>query len=174
MPRCRAKRLSTRRGITPGPVLLPGSVGVVSHLVSSGIPHSKTDNLCASDTPRELQKSVGIVKLWVVRRKQRIGIFCEQKLLLCLTQKHYKASLAVEYLQKQFAEWSHFKIMLISPRKTKQQDYFEAVDNADIVLSGKQVCGKKQTFNESIENWKKKKCLFDCPSNARGKIQWTN
>ena len=54
--------------------------------------------------------------------------------------------------------------MLISPRKTKQQDYFEAVDNADIVLTGKQVWGKKQTFNESIENWKKKKNISFQPA----------
>ena len=60
----------------------------------------------------------------------------------------------MKYLQKGNTAFENAKLSLISLRKTKQESYFEAIDKADFVLSGYQVCGRKQTLKEAIENWK--------------------
>ncbi len=109
-----------------------------------------------SQTLREIQKLCEYVSLVAVRRKQRIGIFHGDNLLLCLTKKHYKATQALEYLQKQNVEFQNVKLRLISPRKSKQESYFKVIDKAEFVQSGQQVCGRKETLNEAIENWKQR------------------
>ena len=150
------KRTNTRRGITPGAELSLVSLPQAFPSVSLSSSSSQTIESSVSQTLRELQKSCEDVSLVAVRRKQRIGIFHGDKLLLCLTKKHYKATQALEYLQKQNAEFQNVNLRLISPRKSKQENYFEAVDNADFVQSGEQVCGRKKTLNEAIENWKQR------------------
>ena len=73
-----------------------------------------------------------------------------------MTKKHYKATEALEYLQNRNEEFQSVQLKLFSPRKSKQESYFEAVDKADFVQSGQQVCGRKETLNEAIENWKQR------------------
>jgi hypothetical protein len=96
------------------------------------------------------------VTLVAVRRKQRIGIFHGDRLLLCMTRKHYKATQVLEYLQNRNADFQNVKLRLISPRKSKQESYFEAIDTAEFVLAGQQVCGRKETLNQAIENWRQR------------------
>jgi hypothetical protein len=150
------KRTNTRRGITPGAESGLVSLAHSFQSVSVSSSESQTIEPSESQTLRELQKLREDVCLVAVRRKQRIGIFHGNNLLLCLTKKHYKATQALEYLQRQNAEFQNVKLRLISPQKSKQECYFEAIDKADFVLSGQQVCGRKETLNQAIENWKQR------------------
>ena len=73
-----------------------------------------------------------------------------------MTKKHYKATEALEYLQNRNEEFQSVQLKLFSPRKSKQEGYFQAIDTAEFVHDGQQICGRKETLNEAIENWKQR------------------
>lgn len=160
-----SKRVNTRRGVTPTRVGVRGddsgemsASSLVSFLGSSAGPKHFSEE---RHTPPELQENTvghnASVTLSVVRHRQRIGIFHEGRLLLCMTRKHYKASQALKYLQQHNPRWAQVKMNLVSPRKDKQRGFFAAVDEAEVVFSGHQICGRKETLQTAIARWKMNK-----------------
>ena len=148
------RRTNNRRGVTPVAQSVSGTLPQYLHAVSLTSSSSQMIESLESQTLRELQNPCEVVCLVAVRRKQRIGIFYGDNLLLCLTKKHYKATQALEYLRNRNVEFHNAKLRLISPRKSKQESYFEAIDKADFVQSGQQICGRKETRKDALANWK--------------------
>jgi hypothetical protein len=97
------------------------------------------------------------LKLFVVRRNQRIGIIRNNKLLLCFTKKHYRASALTKYLMELNPHLKDYHLRLISPRKDVQASFYEQIDKAEEVFSGASICGRKMTYAESMESWREKK-----------------
>ena len=160
------KRTNTRRGVTPGAGILLVSSCPVSPLVSlSSIAFPATQSH-VPDTPRKPQQSVETITLFAVRHGQRIGIYHCDKLVLCVTKRHYKATLALDYLRKQNLELQNVELNLVSPRKLKQETYFEEIENAQCVQSGRNVCGRKETLNEALESWKQRKGMTEIHSKS--------
>jgi hypothetical protein len=160
-------RTNTRRGITPGARfevqgVMVGSTGF-SILVSSVLSHASIDLKAQTEVPNNgLSKPIAapprpVVTLLVVRRKQRIGIFKNNKLVMCLTKKHYKASSLLNYLKDLNPKLSEIEVRFVSPRKKKQELYFAEIDNAEMVHSAKSICGRKATRYESMDLWREKK-----------------
>jgi hypothetical protein len=179
------KRTTTRRGITPVAFLKSKSDGEAVQEFSGSermefICFNPT-SLC-HEPPRELQKELpelsvknvnfGSVNfldhtetkehlksktLWVVRHKQRIAIFDNDKMILCMTKKHYKASRVLEFLMQSGQAYFGMKLKLISPRITKQRVLFEQIDRTEIVLHAEQICGRKETKKDALNRWRESK-----------------
>jgi hypothetical protein len=144
------KRVSARRGATPVVSLVPvplAAVLTIPCLQTLGELFQNND-----ETKRETKVFL------VVRRNQRVGIFEGEKLILCVTKKHYKASRMLMHLAQ-----SHggLNIRLVSPRKSKQETFFEAVDNSEFVLKGDDICGRKETRAEAFQKWRERKGLHE-------------
>jgi hypothetical protein len=97
------------------------------------------------------------IKLWVVRRNQRIGIIRNNNLLLCFTKKHYRASALIEYLLNLNPNLKNYHLRLISPKKNIQALFYDQIDQSQEVFSGASICGRKMTYAESMEYWREKK-----------------
>jgi hypothetical protein len=142
--------------------VMVGSIGFSSSV--SPVPfHASIDLKAQTEVPNDgLSKPISvssrpIVTLLVVRRKQRIGIFKNNKLVMCLTKKHYKASNLLNYLKDLNPKLSEIDVRFVSPRKAKQELYFAEIDNAEMAHSAKSICGRKATRYESMDLWREKK-----------------
>jgi hypothetical protein len=150
-------RTTPRRGKTPTPELQPWMNTAPTTGVSASVTISNQAPAFNPETLSELQKSTAETKLTVVRRKQRIGVFHDEKMILCVTKKHYKAANMIAYLERKWPELAKKKLRLHSPRRSQQEAYFSKVDAAEFALPSWQVCGRKKTLNESIGDWREKK-----------------
>lgn len=106
-----------------------------------------------SQTPRALCDSQQIQRIVVVRRKQRIGFFVDDKLILCVTRKHYSATKVLEYLKKRISDLRGYNVSLWSPRLTQQKMHHESVDSAELVIPSWMICGCKETLSETLGRW---------------------
>ena len=97
-----------------------------------------------------------------MRHKQRVGIFDDGKLILCLTKRHYKASAAVDWLVKK-PEYAGKILSVFSPKRAAQARYFNEIENAEVIQAA-QICGKKKTARDKILEWREKKGLHFQPS----------
>ncbi len=157
--RSKDNHIETRRGIAP-----VGSIGALGVMVGSGLDfeaperdsEAKSLFLTESRKPEKIQE-LPEIKLWVVRRNQRIGIIRNNKLLLCFTKKHYRASALTKYLLELNPHLKDYRLRLISPRKKIQALFYEQMDQAEEVFSGASICGRKMTYAESMEFWREKK-----------------
>ena len=173
------KRINTRRGITPEAVLkLKMDLQEFSGFERTEFVTTHSSSVC-HETPREIQKelpekyvvcprvdSLDLIEgqrhldektLWVIRHKQRIAIFDNDKMILCMTKKHYKASRVLEFLMQSGQVCFGIKIKLTSPRITKQQVLFEQMDRSEIVIPAEQICGRKETKMDALNRWRESK-----------------
>ena len=146
------KRVSTRRGKTPG----ADQTSICDLLASVSFPPS--NSIPPFETLREFFENSEVNKepktLWVVRRGQRIGIFDGKQLVSCMTKKHYKATRVIEHLVQKDGIYSGLNLCLVSPRKLKQAAFFDAVDSAEYVQRAELICGRKETRCESLQIWR--------------------
>jgi hypothetical protein len=74
-----------------------------------------------------------------------------------MTKKHYKAAKVIDHLANGDGIYAGFNVRLVSPRKSKQETFFEAVDRAESVFQGVHICGRKETLCESLQKWRDRK-----------------
>lgn len=160
-------RLSSRRGVTP--CALPSHKNLYSQnimsppelrLIKSDLFSEKIAVLLPFGGDVTLKKDdsddvkIKCTQLIAIRHKQKIGIFDGEKLILCLTRRHYKASIVIDWLARKL-EYANKKISIFSPKKAAQNRYFHAVENSAAV-SAALICGKKKTAKEKIDEWRDK------------------
>jgi hypothetical protein len=120
------------------------------------------DNLLGANkeaqTEREFQHNalpLSKIKLYAVFHGQRIGIFNEEKLILCLTRsRHYSAARTATNIQKQLGveEVTIRKLRAGSEIKNSR----EQIESA-IPISSEAFCGRQESRSEAIIKWKENK-----------------
>jgi hypothetical protein len=148
-------RINNRRGATPVRGVRASEIDGANGGISQSPILPQQIHSSVSQPPRELCDSQQIQRIVVVRRKQRIGFFVDDKLILCVTRKHYRASKVLEYLKKQIPDLRGEHVSLWSPRIVKQKTHHAMVDSADLVVPSWMICGRRETFGEVLNQWKK-------------------
>ncbi|MEY3902189.1 MAG: hypothetical protein RL189_1495 [Pseudomonadota bacterium] len=146
-------RISHRRGITPVARKDSKPIVPVDGEICSSFSSHQQKSSTVFQTPRELSDSKQVRRIVVVRRKQRIGFFIQDKLVLCVTRKHYRASKVLEYLKKQIPDLrgDNVDVSLWSPRLVKQKTHYALVDSADLVVPSWMICGRRETLGETLD-----------------------
>lgn len=161
-------RLSARRGVTPSALPAHRNLSpqnIVSspelHLIKFDLTAEKITTILhfgEDVTLKTADRSIVEIKrtqFVAIRYKQKVGIFENKKLIICLTRRHYKASNVIDWLSGK-PEYAHKKISIFSPKKAAQNRYFHAVENS-VAVSAAQICGKKKTAREKFGEWRDKK-----------------
>jgi hypothetical protein len=108
------------------------------------------------DSSSDVQSVQKVKRLIAIRHRQRVGIFDGDRLLLCLTRRHYQASLVLERLSER-PEYSSFELRLYTPHLKKQSSFFAAIDNCPRAVPADGFCGRRATRSEKIASWMEEK-----------------
>lgn len=164
-------RLNPRRGVTPG---APGPQKLCESFFLLSPPEFQNLSPFSEDKTLSECKVIALPIAFkhteenrhktvvVVRHAQRVGIFDDGKLILCLTKRHYKASSVIEWLERR-PEFSGTTISVFSPKRALQLRYFKDVEEAEVIQAS-QICGKKKTAREKFLEWFEKKGIPFQPS----------
>jgi hypothetical protein len=170
-------RTNTRRGETPCPVLDSSSVELKmsefemspTKLRTFSQQKDKKDDFLfimsgsnaeplvkVFDSSWDVQSVQKVKRLIAIRHRQRVGIFDGDSLVLCLTRRHYQASLVLERLSMR-PEYSTFELKLYTPHLKKQTSFFAAINNVHRAVPADGFCGRRATRGEKITDWREEK-----------------
>jgi hypothetical protein len=108
------------------------------------------------DSSSDVQSVQKVKRLIAIRHRQRVGIFDGDSLVLCLTRRHYQASLVLERLSER-PEFSSLELKLYTPHMKKQTSFFAAIDNCPRAVPADGFCRRRATRSEKIMSWMDKK-----------------
>jgi hypothetical protein len=97
-----------------------------------------------------------VKRLIAIRHRQRVGIFDGDSLVLCLTRRHYQASLVLKRLSERH-EYSSFELKLYTPHLKKQSSFFAAIDSCTRAVPADGFCGRRATRSETLASWMEEK-----------------
>ena len=85
-----------------------------------------------------------------------MGIFDGDLLVLCVTKRHYRASVAIELLSKR-ASYQGAELKIHTPHKSKHLKYYSAIEESEHALNSGSVFGANRTYAEKWAEWCDKK-----------------
>jgi hypothetical protein len=104
----------------------------------------------------DVQSGRKVKRLIAIRHRQRVGIFDGDKLFLCLTRRHYQASLVLERLSER-PEYSSHELKIYTPHLKRQSSFFAAIDNCPSAVLADGFCGRRETRSAKIARWREEK-----------------
>jgi hypothetical protein len=93
-----------------------------------------------------------IVRLVAVRWQQRVGIFHGDRLVLCTTKRHYRASGALELLVAR-PEYSGTELKIHTPHLAAQFKYREPIASCGDVQNSGAAFGRKPRYADKVRGY---------------------
>jgi hypothetical protein len=98
------------------------------------------------------------VSLAAIRWRQRVALFEGNRLVLCLTKRHYRAQAVLEFLSGK-PEYQGARLKVYTPHSGRQVAYRNAIEACDDVLQSGLVLGERKTYAEKLAAWRVEKSL---------------
>ena len=92
-------------------------------------------------------------------------VFDGERLVLCVTKRHYRAAKALELLGRR-EEYQGLVLSVHTPHKAQQDKYHAAIEAAESVLKSSDTFGPRRSYAEKMKDWAREKELSDCTSEA--------
>ncbi len=112
------------------------------------------------DSPSDIQSVPRVKRLIAIRHRQRVGIFDGDSLVLCLTRRHYQASLVLGRLSER-PEYSSHELKIYTPHLKRQSSFFAAIDRCPRAIPALGFCGRRETRSEKFASLREEKWFSD-------------